>query len=286
MAGKPIVLVTGGTGSQGGAVVTELLKSDAVTVRILTRNTDSLKAQSLKSKGVELVKGDMFDESSIKTALTGVDRAFLVTDYQVKGVEGETQSGNLFVDVAAAAGVKHLVFSSVGDAETNTGVPHFESKYKVEQHLTASAIPSWTILRPVAFMENFPTESGVQRMMTLGMFDAALQGKSIKLVSVQDIGWFAARALEKPEEWKGKIVQLVGDDVTIPQLKAAYAKVEGHAPWEMPLPQFALGAMLPKEIYLMFTWFREHGYHGDRADMLKIHPGMLTCEDWLRTKLE
>ncbi|KZO91578.1 NAD(P)-binding protein [Calocera viscosa TUFC12733] len=302
MSGKPIVLVTGATGSQGGAVVSELLKSDTVAVRILTRSATSEKALALKAKGAEVVQGDMFDGASLKTALTGVDRAFLVTDYQLKGVEGETESGNLFVDQAAAAGVKHLVFSSVGSAGSSTGIPHFESKFKVEQHLRASSIPSWTILRPVAFMENFPAAGGAQRFMTLGMFDAALQGKSIQLVAVQDIGFFAAQALEKPEEWKGKVVELAGDDVTIAQMKAAYEKVEGGKPWEIPLPKIALKAMLPTEVFLMFTvrtlsslhssradwrcvqWFGEKGYNADIAWCRKTNPGMLNFEEWLRTK--
>jgi len=286
MSTKPVVLVTGATGSQGGSVVTELLKSSGLTIRVLTRSPTGEKAAALKARGVEIVQGDMFDEASIKAALVGVDRAFLVTDYQLKGVEGETESGVTFVDCAAAAGVKHLVFSSVASAETGSGIPHFESKYKVEQHLTASAIPSWTILRPVAFMDNFPPAGGAQRMITLGLFDAALQGKSLQLVAVQDIGWYAAKALENPEEWKGKAVEIAGEEVTVPSIKAAYEKIEGGKPWEMPLPEVAIGAMLPKEQAIMFTWFRTHGYSCDIAACRKVHPSMLNFEEWLRAKQE
>ncbi|KZT56927.1 NAD(P)-binding protein [Calocera cornea HHB12733] len=250
----------------------------------MTRNPSSDKSQALKAKGIEVVQGDMSDGQSIRTALTGCERAFLVTDYQAKGVEGETESGNLFVDQAAAVGVKHLVFSSVGNADTHTGVPHFESKFLIEQHLRTSTIPSWTILRPAAFMENFPPAGGMQRMMTLGLFDAALQGKSLKLCSVIDIGWFAAQALEKPGEWNGRIMELAGDDITVAGMKAAYEKVEGGKPWEVPIPQLALGAMLPKEMYLMFTWFREGGYVADIGACRSIHPGMLTFEEWVRVK--
>lgn len=284
MSGKPTVLVTGATGSQGGAVVSELLKSDTISIRVMTRNPESEKAKSLEAKGIQVVKGDMFDSSSLRTALTGCDSGFLVTDFSgPKGVEGEAESGKLFVDAAKDAGTKHVVFSSVGNAETKSGVPHFESKFKVEEHLRASGL-DWTILRPVAFMDNFPTAGGLQRYMTLGVFSAALQGKSIKLIAVQDIGWFAARALEKPQEWKGKEIALAGDDVTVDQIKAAYEHVEGGKPWEAPLPQIALKAMLPTEMYTMFTWFGKKGYDADIPALRKIHPGLLTFEQWLRTK--
>jgi len=253
-------------------------------MRIMTRNPESEKAKSLEAKGIQVVKGDMFDSSSLKTALIGCEAAFLVTDYSgPKGVEGEEESGKLFVDAAKAAATKHVVFSSVGSAETNSGVPHFESKFQIEEHLRASGL-DWTILRPVAFMDNFPPAGGAQRFMTLGLFHAALQGKSIQLVATPDIGWFAARAIEQPAEWKGKEITLAGEEVTIDQIKAAYEHVEGGKPWEAPLPQIALKAVLPTEMYLMFIWFGEKGYDADIPALRKIHPGMLTFEQWLRTK--
>ncbi|KZO91579.1 NmrA family protein [Calocera viscosa TUFC12733] len=285
MSAKPTVLVTGATGAQGGAVVSELLKADKVAIRAITRNTTSPNAQALQTRGVQVVKADMFDGPSLTAALTGCDRAFLVTQFDgPKGTAGETESGNLFVDSARAAGVKHIVFSSVGNAESKTGVPHFESKRAVEEHLFASGIPSWTILRPVAFMDNLPPEGGIKRAMGLGVFGSLLGGKSLKLIAVQDIGWFAARALESPEQWKGKAITLVGDDLTVEQMKDAYAKVQGARPWSAWMPASVLGALMPKDVSLMFKFFRESGYNGDIPALRKMHPGLMTFEQWLRSK--
>jgi len=81
MSNKNVVLVTGGTGSQGGATVTHLLAAKKVRVRVLTRDLESPKAKSLAARGVELVKGDFDDEASLRTALVGVCAAFSVQQW-------------------------------------------------------------------------------------------------------------------------------------------------------------------------------------------------------------
>ncbi|KZT56929.1 NAD(P)-binding protein [Calocera cornea HHB12733] len=285
MSGKPTVLVTGATGAQGGAVVSELLKGDKVSIRAITRNISSPSAQALESKGVQVVKADMFDGPSLVSALKGCDRAFLVTQFSgPKGTAGETESGNLFIDNAKTAGVRHLVFSSVGNAESGTGVPHFESKRRVEEHLFAAGLPSWTILRPVAFMDNLPAEPGMKRAIGLGVFGSLLGGKSLKLIAVQDIGWFAARALESPEQWKGKEIALAGDDLTVEGMKDAYAKVQGARPWAAWMPASVLGALMPTDVSLMFKFFREKGYSADIPALKKVYPGLTTFEQYVRSK--
>jgi len=283
---KPTVLVTGATGAQGGAVVSELLKADNVTIRAMTRNPSAPKAQALASKGVQVVKADMSDAASLGIAMAGVDRAFLLTDPTgPKGAALEEENGKLFIAIAKEAGDQHLVFNSVGDANNHSGVPHFDSKFAIEQTLKASGIPSWTILRPAAFMENLPTEAGIGRAMGLGVFGSLLGGKSLKLVAVQDIGFFAARALEDPQGWNKKEMMLAGDDLTVEEMKVIYAKVHGSRPTGVWIPTSMLGVMLPKDLSLMFKFFRED--RGDAVDipsLRRMDPGLQTLEQWLRSK--
>jgi NAD(P)-dependent dehydrogenase (short-subunit alcohol dehydrogenase family) len=85
MSDENVVIVTGGTGSQGGATVTHLLAAKKVRVRVLTRNLESPKAKSLAARGVELVKGDFEDVASLRTALAGVSAAFSVQQWTEKG---------------------------------------------------------------------------------------------------------------------------------------------------------------------------------------------------------
>ncbi|KII85952.1 hypothetical protein PLICRDRAFT_115222 [Plicaturopsis crispa FD-325 SS-3] len=274
------VLVVGATGKQGGAVIDELLASKKVAPRALTRSPESASATALAGKGVDVVKGSFGDPNSLLKALSGVSSAFLVTEAVAEGAAGEVKQGKVFVDVAKEAKLPHLVYTSVEGAERKTGVPHFESKFEIEEYIRASGI-SHTILRPVAFYENFPPRSGLQSFFGFGLFNAALWGKKLQLVSVKDIGWFAARALEDPDKYKGRIIKLAGDELSVPELQDKYAAVQGFRPWRAHLPPIAL-RMLPYDMRMMFGWFYTGGYQADIPALRKEHPGLLNFEQWLR----
>ena len=139
-----------------------------------------------------------------------------------------------------------------------------------------------TILRPVAFMENFAT-SGFPLAMFFGMIKATMGAtRKLQLVAVSDIGWFAARALESPESYKDRKIAIAGDELNLAEILAVYKRVLGKAPAVAPLPGFAPRLMLPKDMYLMLRWFAETGYKGDIAAIRREHPGALTFEAWLR----
>jgi uncharacterized protein YbjT (DUF2867 family) len=123
-----VILVSGATGQQGGAVVRNLLEW-GFTVRALTRDADKAAARELADLGTEVVSGDLEDRASIERVLDGVYGVFSVQQFMETGVEGEVRQGVLFADAAKAAGVEHLVYSSVGSAHRDTGIPHFESKW-------------------------------------------------------------------------------------------------------------------------------------------------------------
>src|SRR5882672_2855851 len=147
-----IVLVSGATGKQGGAVV-EALLTRGHQVRALTRNAASPAANRLRQQGVEIAVGDFTDHDALVRAARGVDAVYAMSTPYEQGAETETAQGMTITDAAKAAGVAHLIYSSVASANRATGMPHFDSKYAVEKHLQASGIP-YTIVAPVFFMEN------------------------------------------------------------------------------------------------------------------------------------
>jgi uncharacterized protein YbjT (DUF2867 family) len=151
MSQKLTVVVTGATGKQGGAVVKNLLERGH-EVRAVTRNTDSEKARDLANAGVTLVRASLEDTAALTKALEGATSLFAMTAPFEGGTQAETRQGISAADSAKAAGV-HLVFNSVGSANRQTGVPHFDSKYKVEEHIARIGVRA-TVLAPVYFMEN------------------------------------------------------------------------------------------------------------------------------------
>ena len=133
---KP-VLVTGATGRQGGAVLKHLLER-GWPVRALTRRPDSPAALGLAARGVEIAAGDMEDPASLERAMRGVHGVYSVQDFWSSGAEREVRQGYSVADATAATGVAHLVYSSVGGVERNSGIDHWETKWRIEQ-LSAAA---------------------------------------------------------------------------------------------------------------------------------------------------
>ncbi len=282
MSSENVVLVTGGTGSQGGATVTHLLAAKKVRVRVLTRNLESPKAKSLAARGVELVKGDFEDEASLRTALAGVSAAFSVQQWTEKGgTAAEELNGKRFADAVKASGSPHLVYSSAEGAERNSGLGHYESKWAIEQHIRDLKLPA-TILRPVGFMDALGVPA-MQRGMYLGMFRANWGvSHRVQFVATYDIGWFAARALEDPERYAGRVIPLAGDELNVAEIIRTFKTVTGHKPWVAPIPAFAAKKMMPKEFADMFRWIREKGFEADIAQVRQEYPQLLTFAGWLK----
>jgi uncharacterized protein YbjT (DUF2867 family) len=282
MSNENVVLVTGGTGSQGGATVTHLLAAKKVRVRVLTRNLESPKAKSLAARGAELVKGDFEDVASLRTALAGVSAAFSVQQWTEKGgTAAEELNGKRFADAVKASGSPHLVYSSAEGAERKSSLAHYESKWAIEQHIRDLKLPA-TILRPVGFMDTLGVPA-IQRGMYLGMFRANWGvSHRVQFVATYDIGWFAARALEDPERYAGRVIPLAGDELNVADIIRTYKTVTGHKPWVAPIPGFAAKRMMPKEFADMFRWIREKGFEVNIAQVRQEYPQLLTFAGWLK----
>lgn len=241
----PLYLVVGATGRQGGATVSALLhKAAPSSIRALTRNTQSPAAQKLASKGISVVQGDLSDPASLSTALKGVSSLHLVTDYKASGVEAEVLQASYLIEAAKAQGVKHIVFSSVDGASSDTLVLHWKSKHTIEEMVKASGI-HWTILRPACFMDNFPPTPGFLRFLMLGMFDSGTDSKPLQLVATENIGFFAADALLNFDEYDGVELAIAGDEITVPQMAKVYGIVQGPKARKLCIPSSLLYAVLP-----------------------------------------
>jgi uncharacterized protein YbjT (DUF2867 family) len=100
------------------------------------------------------VQGDLEDPASLERAARGVYGIYSVQDFWSVGARCEVLQGKNLADAAKKAAVEHFVYSSVGGAERNSGIDHWESKWEIEKHIRKLGLPT-TILRPVAFMENY-----------------------------------------------------------------------------------------------------------------------------------
>ncbi len=259
MAAREPILVTGATGQQGGAVARSLLHHGQ-KVRALTRNP--AKAAELKNLGAEVVTGDLTDRASLEAALRGVKKAFLVTTPFEGGMDAEIRQGITMVDAAKAAGVDHLVFTSVGSADKNTGIPHFETKWKIEQHIRRIGLPA-TILRPVFFMENFGAPWMLPSIQKGKLVFALRPDRKLQMVALHDIGEFGAVAFLRSKDFLGQAIDLAGDELTIPEALEVLSRKMGKRIGYEQLPDDQLEKAVGHDFAVMFRWFSSVGYSVD-----------------------
>jgi uncharacterized protein YbjT (DUF2867 family) len=278
------VLITGATGQQGGATLNALLRSSkSWRLKALARNPSSPAALAIANRGVDVVAGDLSDERSVRTALAGVTHVYSVQTMAGHGTDGETHQGKLLATLSAEAGVGHFVYSSVGGAERRSGVPHFESKWRVEEHIRALGLPA-TILRPATFMDNFG--SFAFRTVVLSMMRTHMSpGRRLQLIAVADIGAFAVRAFDDPVTWIGRAVELAGDELTLQETLRILRRAGLKPAVALRLPGI-LQRRLPEDFGLMFEFLEREGFKADIPALRKERPELLTLERWARTARE
>lgn len=275
-----IILVTGATGKQGGAVVEHLLRENW-KVRALCRDPGEEQARILEHQGVEIVRGNLDEPQTLRHACVDCHGVFGVQNFWEAGAERETRQGVALAEAVRDAGVRHFVYSSVGGAERGSGIPHFESKRRIELRIEELKLPA-TILRPVFFMENFnmpdfrdSITAGVLRM-------PQRRDRRLQMIAVTDVGAFAAIAFADPDRYLGQALEIAGDEITMPQAAEAFGEVLGSRVRYEEIPVEAALAQSP-ESGAMYKWFNEQGYQADIRGLRRIHPSMLPFTTWVAT---
>jgi len=275
------ILVTGATGRQGGAVTRHLLKNN-FTVKALSRTPESISAQLLASEGITVIKGDMSDPRSLLNAMKGCDGVFSIQNYFEYGAEKEIQYGRNMADAAKESKISHFIYNSVCNADTHTGLPHFESKNSIEQYIRSIGLPA-TILRPVKFMENYYIPQVFKGILGGKLFDPIKAGKKHQMIAVDDIGAYVAAAFLNPEKYTGQVIEMAGEELTNEQIAATMSQVMGRKVKFKKLPLIIARLAMDKEMYLMFRWFGEKGFTADIETTRRTFPSVdvTSLKNWL-----
>ena len=278
------VLVTGATGRQGGAVIRRMLPK-GWKLRALTRHPGNAAAQDLARQGIEVVQGDLEDPTSLERALRGAYGVYSVQDFWAVGATREVQQGKNLADAAKKASVAHFVYSSVGGAERNSGIDHWQSKWEIENHIRQLGLPA-TILRPVAFMENYYIDQVEISILKGKLLDPIRADKPYQTIAIDDIGAFAALAFERPREFIGLELEIAGSALTNPEAAQVFSRVLGKPVRFRKLPMLLVRLVLGKELYQMFRWFNEAGFQADIPELRRRYPEvhLQTLEEWLRNE--
>ena len=280
-----IVLVTGATGRQGGAVVHHMLPK-GWKLRALTRESPSgPAAQQLAAMGIEVVQGDLEDSASLERAASGVYGVYSVQDFWAVGAKREVQQGKNMADAAKKAGVDHFVYSSVGGAERNSRITHWESKWEIEKYIRKVGLPA-TMIRPAAFMENYYIDQVEIGILKGTLMDPIRGNKPYQTIAAGDIGGFVALAFERPKEFIGSELEIAGSELTNVEAAQVFSRVLGKPVTFRKLPMAIVRVILGKEFYEMFRWFNESGFKADIDGLRRRYPEvrLQTLEEWLRNE--
>ena len=289
------ILIAGATGKQGGALLSSLAANPPRTpfhLIALTRNAQSPRAQALASKpNVSVIQGDMNNVpaifAQIKEPLYGVFSVQTPLKPKV-----EEQQGKDLVDGAAAAGVKHFVYTSVerGGPEKSdrdpTHIAHFISKYNIEKHLidVIAKNPSmqYTIIRPVAFMDNLTPNFFGRVFKNIWDYNGVDESGKVQLVSSKSIGILAADIFRSPDKYSGQALSLATDELTPNEANAIFRR---HTGKDIPKTYDFLGRIIKylahEQLGAMFNWFKSDGFGADPKQYVGQLEGMENFETWL-----
>ena len=276
---KGTILVSGATGKQGGASLRHL-REKGFTVRALTRNSEEPKARALSGHGVELVRGDLDDRASLTRALDGADGVYSVQNAHSAGPEGEVRQGINLAETARQAGVGHFVYSSVASADQRTGIPHFDSKFKIEETVRATGMP-FTIVRPVFFMENW---LGMRQSIDNGAlalpFDPSTR---LQMVAVDDIGGVVAQTFQSPGKWRGRVFELAGDELSMTDLASVFSRASGREVHYEQVPWDEFEPKVGPDLAKMYHWLQDTGYKVDIGGARQEYHNLTSFERWINS---
>jgi uncharacterized protein YbjT (DUF2867 family) len=272
MMTKQVVAVIGGTGQQGGGVVDALLAAGKFAVRVASRNPASGASHVLAARGVEVVKADLLDPSGLRSALEGAHGAFLVTNFWEPAQKSrETEIGAAAVQAARAAGVKHLIWSTLADSERLTGgrlkVAHFTGKARVDAVVKAAGFARHTFVMAPMYFQNFlammapaPLPNG-GRGWALPIDPAA---RVIHAGDVTEVGRAVAAAFAAGDRLPdGSYLGVCGGAYSFNDFVATL-NAQGHKLQVLQVPPTAYDGFYPgaHEVREMFQYFAEQTYFG------------------------
>jgi uncharacterized protein YbjT (DUF2867 family) len=271
-----VVLVSGATGKQGGAALRHL-RDRGLQVRALTRDPNSDKARRLVGHGTEVVRGELDDPPSLTRAMDGVWGVYSVQSHEGEA-DSELRRGINVADAAKRSRISHFVYSSVANADGKTGIPHFENKFKIEEHIRGTGM-SFTILRPVFFMENW---LGMRDRIEQGVLALPLRPETtLQMIAVDDIGAFVSMAFEKPGHWKGRTVSLAGDELSMVDLCERIGRAGGREVRYEQVPWDQWEQQVGPEMKRMWQLFDTAAFRVDISALRQEYQALTGFDRWL-----
>ena len=299
---KKVVTVLGGTGLQGGGVVNALLGAGKFAVRVASRNPASDASRALAARGVEVVKGDLLQPGSLRPAFDGAHGAFVVTNFWDPAQKPrETEIGTAAVKAARAAGVQHLIWSTLPNSEKLTGgrlkVVHFTGKARVDEAVKAAGFARHTFVMAPMYFQNLLTMMAPQPLPNGGRGWAVPIDPAARVMHCGDateVGRAVAAAFAAGDQLPdGSYLAACGGIYSFNDIVGTL-NAQGHKLQVLQVPPEVYDGFYPDahEMREMFQYFVEHTYFGPEGERRiaatkALVPGGFTgLADWARSRMK
>lgn len=261
MASRKLITVFGATGNQGGSVVETLLQplfNQRYQIRGVTRDPSKPSSQKLAAKGVEVVQANLDDAASVEAAVRGSYGVFGVTNFwESQDANKEIQQGKNIFEASKAAGVRHLVFSTLPNTRKMTGgkldVHHFDSKAAIGDYIEANkgGALSATYYQPAFFLQNLPSmiqksgPDGGELVLALPISPSA----PVPVIDiVSDTGKFVAGAFEAGAAADGRRIEAASFWTTLNDFAKLFSQVRGKTLTYTQIPPDVFRGFLPAAV--------------------------------------
>ena len=275
------IFVTGATGNLGGAATRNLL-SNGYQVKALVRNPAKLAAH----ENLRVIKGDLNDPNTYKDHLKDAEAIFCNLHFN-EGVDKEVRQGIDIIDSARANHIKFFIYSSVIGSDLHTGIPHWESKFIIENHLKASGI-DFTILRPASLYENLLLPQVKSRILKGKLVLPTLRGKIQQFISAEHVGKIATTIFSDPGNYRNSTINLATEQMDGEELALLFSKVMKRKIKYQQLPMLIARLVMGRNLAKMFHWINHHDvlFVKDMESFNKQFPAMLSFEEWIKNHFD
>ena len=274
---KQVIAVIGGTGAQGGGVVDALLAGGKFAVRVPTRNPEGAAARALAARGVEVVQGDLLDPASLAACFAGAYGAFVVTNFwQPDQMTRETEVGVGAVQAARAAGVEHLIWSTLADCEALSGgqnkVVHFTGKARVDASVAAAGFRRYAFVEAPFYFQNLLKMMGPQPLPNGGRGWAVPMDPAARVIhagDVSDVGRAVAAAFAAGDAVANGTYPGVCGGLDSWNDLADTLNAQGHQVQVLRVPGEAYDTFFPgaHELRDMFEYWEKFTYFGPNHEI-------------------
>jgi len=241
-----IIAVVGSTGTQGGGLARAILAdpSGGFSVRAITRDPNKENAKALKAQGAEVVSANLDDVESLKQAFAGVHGVYGVTNFweHFSGEKEKAQAKNI-AEAAKAAGVKHVIWSTLEDTrklmssddkrmpflQEKYRVPHFDAKAEANAYFSGLPV---TLLVTSFYWDNLYMFGLAPKKGADGAYSWTFPMGNAKLagIAAEDIGKVAYGIFKAGQEYVGKTVGITGENLTLNEMSQKIEKGLGISP--------------------------------------------------------